>query len=71
MGCVGDCNAGKRLEKEVRVRAFGVVESVLAMLDDHVQIVIGHCRILLEIIQGFEFLDSQAGDIAIESLLNL
>ena len=71
MGCVGDCNAGKGLEKEVRVCAFGVVESVLAMLDEHVQIVIGYCRIFLEIIQGLEFLDSQAGDIGIEDLLNL
>ena len=67
MGCVGDCDAGEGLEKEVRVRALGVVESVLTMLDEHVQVVIGYCRVLLQVIQGFEFLDSEAVDITIEN----
>ena len=65
MGCVGDCDAGKGLKKEIRVCAFGVVESVLAMLDEHIQIVIGYCRVLLQVIQSFEFLEPKASDIAI------
>ena len=66
MGCVGDCDAGEGLEKEVWVCAFGVVESVLAMLDEHIQVVVGYCRVLLQVIQGFEFLHSQAVDVTIE-----
>ena len=67
MGCVGDCDAGEGLEKEVWVRALGVVESVLAMLDEHVQVVIGYRRVLLQVIQGLKFLESQAVDITVKN----
>ena len=66
MSCVGDCNSGKGLEKEVWVCAFGVIECVLAVLDEHVEIVVRYWLVLLQVIQGFEFLDSQASDITIE-----
>ena len=66
VGCVGDCDAGKGLEEEVRVRVFGVVEGVLAVLDEHVEVVVRDRLVLLQVVQGFEFLDSQAADIAVE-----
>lgn len=66
VGGVGDCDAGKGLEEEVRVCVLGVVECVLAVLDEHVEVVVRDRLVLLQVVQGFEFLDSQAADITVE-----
>ena len=65
MRCVGDSKTSEWCVEEVWVCIERVVESVLAMLNDHVEVVVGDCCILLKIVKVLEFGDSQGADVSI------
>ena len=65
MCCVRNCETCKGCLEEIGVRALRLIESVFAMLDEHVQVVIWDCGVLLQIVQRTEFLDSKTADISV------
>lgn len=65
MCSVRNRNASKWRKVEVRVGGQGLIEGVFAMLDEHVQVIVGDCCVCLQVIQCFKLLYAEAADVGV------
>ena len=62
---VCDRESGKWRKEEIRVGGDGLIKGVFTMLDKHVQVIVGNGGVLLQVVEGLEFLYAKTADIAV------
>ena len=65
MCCIGHANTGEWCEEEIRICAQRVVKRILAMLKNHIKVIVWDGCIFLEVIEILKLRHSQAAYIPI------